>query len=200
MHNDIFEQYDAAVLGRLLGKEPAIHDLQLLTIARPDPARHGARGGGGRRQCRGNNHGCLACIHIMNSYRIDTQRRKLKMFTFVNLEYRASVFRQYWTLSEACETNSIDEAMMRDVREVKAVFLSFNQSLDNYRVVLKQQLSPVSDMLQDEPQSPNHTLVCKLLGIGAGLSQSKDLKDMFVDLVGKMDEPVLSMGMAGARH
>ncbi|KAL7749874.1 hypothetical protein RI367_004750 [Sorochytrium milnesiophthora] len=145
-----------------------------------------------------------ACINFINNLRLDTQKRKLNLFTFADFEYCAAVFMKHWTPTSAGSqtTDDIDEMIAQDAREVRAVFLASKDLLDEYRSVVTRQLSASTDPTSpatvssssDQIQTQFRTLVRNVLSIGAGLSQSKEMKDIFIDLVEKVVEPCIAMG------
>ena len=108
---------------------------------------------------------------------------------------------KYWTSSETRSTDSIDETLAQDARDVRTVFLSSKELLEEYRSVVTQQLSATVDpqspatvaSASDQTQAQFRNLVRNVLSIGAGLSQSKEMKDVFVDLVEKVVEPFVGL-------
>lgn len=118
-------------------------------------------------------------IIFILTHKLDTNRRKLAVFKFSDFIYCAGVFQKYWIkdLSE----------MAQDVREVKALFRSSKDLLEEYH-------SAVKSNEVTAPTDKFKTIVRNVLSLGAGLSQSKEMRDIFVDLVEKIVEPCLSIG------
>jgi hypothetical protein len=84
--------------------------------------------------------------------------------------------------------------MTQDVREVKAMFLGSKDLMEEWRTAL--------DPTSQEPQTGNgattqtqfRTLVRNVLAIGAGLSQTRELRGIFVDIIEKVVEPCAGLG------
>ncbi|KAI9146392.1 fibroblast growth factor intracellular binding protein [Paraphysoderma sedebokerense] len=139
-----------------------------------------------------------AHINFININRLDTSKKKLSILSFADFEYCASVFMRFWTTSSAFAMEDVDPTIASDVREVKAIFLNSKDNMEEYRQLVSNNLPSDSVTTEKSLQTQFRTLVRNVLGIGAGLSQSKELRDIFINLVEKIVEPCIALEWTAA--
>lgn len=89
--------------------------------------------------------------------------------------------------------------MASDLRDLKAIVLNDKSMLDSYRSLATQQMQrSMSATTLELMQTHFKTILRNVLTIGSGLSSSKEVRDLFIDLVEKVCEPFANLGWSSA--
>ncbi|XP_048736754.2 acidic fibroblast growth factor intracellular-binding protein-like [Ostrea edulis] len=140
-----------------------------------------------------------AIVFIANN-RFETGKKRLSHLTFEDFVFCANQMITNWSYSSAdCKVHEdmdvdLDRRFLQDLRELKMI--SEKEVLDEHKgqVIshLKQALSKKSrHMVEESFKNCSKAII----SIACGLNHSKDARDIFLDLVEKVTEPCLSLGM-----
>jgi len=129
-------------------------------------------------------------IVFMSKNKLETFTNK-KRFSLVkagDFEYCVSAILKYWTASAS--SIDLDPRFLKDISEVKSIF-STNDPVDELRALMAVSLTN-SGQEKILTKSKGHTkqIVRNIFLLGAGLRQEKELKDLFMDIMDKVVDPL----------
>lgn len=143
-----------------------------------------------------------AIVFIANN-RFETGKKKLSHLSFEDFVFCANQMITNWSYSSVeCTVHAdmdvdLDRGFLHDLRELKMI--SEKEVLDEHKgqVIshLKPSLTKKSRQVLEESFKNNSKAI---INIACGLNHSKDVRDIFVDLVEKVTEPCMSAGLSGS--
>lgn len=132
-------------------------------------------------------------IIFMNLLRLDTTKRKMAHFKYENFEAAAAVFYKCWRHPEIIY--EFDEDFCQDLKEIKASFFCIKDIWEEYRTLISQNLQNSGNMiLMKKGQQIFKLLLRNILIIGTTLSNSKENRSIFIQIIDKITEPCISVG------
>ncbi|KAI8928049.1 acidic fibroblast growth factor binding protein [Entophlyctis helioformis] len=139
-----------------------------------------------------------ANIIFINNYRFETSKKRLAHLRFSDFEYAASIFIQYFTASPASVLDELDANLAQDSRDLKSVLYNSKDTLDQLRSATVAHLAQIGHPHIMERPSPAtnafKVLLRNILTLGASLTNSKDVRDLFATLQEKVVDPCVSYG------
>ncbi|KAI9197482.1 acidic fibroblast growth factor binding protein [Polychytrium aggregatum] len=135
-------------------------------------------------------------IIFINNFRLDTSKKRLSHLRFSDFEYCASVFLQYFTLPSASALEDLDPALVSDSTYIKNLLFNNKEVMEEYRQLVKTRLEAMGlGNILELGKNPSNSsaafksIIKNILTIGQNLSQGRNLRDLFTNLVEKVVDP-----------
>ncbi|KAK9765287.1 hypothetical protein K7432_006516 [Basidiobolus ranarum] len=140
-----------------------------------------------------------AHIIFMSNNRLDTSRRKLTYYNFGDFEFCASVLSQYWTPTTSTNLEGFDENLALDIRDVKLAMTRDKGQVEEYRIAVFQDLKTHTNVNTSDKFSHQFKFLYRnILNIGCDLYNAKETKDIFLNLMEKIIEPCVLVGLSAS--
>jgi len=126
------------------------------------------------------------CVH-----RFDTTKKKLQSLSYGDFDKFASVLMEHWTDPTRPLSIDIDTKLKDDVRDLKAYIFSSKDIPDKYRRAVKARFN-LLNLTKDTLKAIDgkfKSCLKAIVNIGANISDTKQFKDIFEDLIEKIVEP-----------
>ncbi|KAI8807357.1 acidic fibroblast growth factor binding-domain-containing protein [Cladochytrium replicatum] len=165
-----------------------------------------------------------ANVIFICTYRLDTSKKKLSNLKFADFCDVAQIFRQHFSVQPASPTTNntntnstsstpttpqnlplpvqslsigeeVDLGLAQDSRDIRTLLFNSKDVMDDYRGIVTRRIAGASASAIEKGGDKAFKLVLRnVLGIGAGLGNNRDLRDIFVNLIEKIVEPCVGMG------
>lgn len=139
-----------------------------------------------------------ACIVFMAIHRLETSKKRLLYLTFDDLAYCSERMIEHWTVGSEADTQGqdagdtgaeFDRVFLQELRDLR-IFVNDKETVDEHKSLVCQHLRKnVSKQFAASVEGNFKSLCRGLLNIGSGLIHSREVKDIFSDLVEKFIEP-----------
>ncbi|XP_054708623.1 acidic fibroblast growth factor intracellular-binding protein-like [Uloborus diversus] len=135
-----------------------------------------------------------AAIVYLTSNRFETSKKKLQYLTFDDFLYCANWMMCKWSCTKSDCTYEetvmeMDREFLQDLRDLKQ--LLEKDSYDELKAYVLSILRPkISDRLYSDIDSNFKSFTRTFVNIAYGLNHSKEVRDLFVDIVEKLIEPI----------
>lgn len=133
-----------------------------------------------------------AVVYLTNN-RFETGKRKLQYLTFTDFLHCANQMMSNWSCEKLdCKYEEtameMDREFLQELREMK--LLLERDNLDSHKhVVLSVLKAKITERTYSDLENTFKTLSRTLVNIAYGLNHSKEVRDLFVDIVEKFIEP-----------
>eukprot|EP00128_Syssomonas_multiformis_P019125 Colp12_sorted_trinity150504_noHs@1146 len=120
-------------------------------------------------------------------YKLDTTKRRLAYLSFGHYEFCAGMLMAQWTIPGRPLGEDLDRYFLQELRDLKLFFTSdiLNEFLTLVYHQLKQHTALYKHRLEALPTNFK-PIIRSILSIGAGLPQSKEFRDIFIDIEEKV--------------
>ncbi|KAG4084359.1 acidic fibroblast growth factor binding protein [Neocallimastix lanati (nom. inval.)] len=136
-----------------------------------------------------------AHIIFINLLRLDTSKRKMASIEYSCFERAAAVFYTYWR--EPSNLYDFDEDLCQDFKELKANFFSIKDIWEEYRTKINFELQKnENELIINKGSQIFKLLLRNILTIGSTLSNSKENRNIFIQIIDKITEPCISVGLS----
>lgn len=115
-------------------------------------------------------------------HRFDTTKRKLKDLSFNDFMHFVSITEREWTVPNKLD---LDLTLLNDLKEIRTM-LSDREMMEEYRIALVKNLTGRISQEKLSRLSQHKFFIKVLLTIGMELSQPKQLRDFFIDIIEKI--------------
>jgi len=134
-----------------------------------------------------------AHIIFTNLLRLDTSKRKMSLIDYVSFERAAAVFYTYWR--EPTNIYEFDEDLCQDFKDLKTQFFCIKEIWEDYKskVIFELQKSG-NDLIISKGSQVFKLLLRNILTIGSSLNNSKENRNIFIQVIDKITEPCVSVG------
>ncbi|ODN04265.1 Acidic fibroblast growth factor intracellular-binding protein [Orchesella cincta] len=121
--------------------------------------------------------------------RFETNKRKLQYLTFKDYYNCAQAMMTYWTSPLTDEANADADVEREFLMELRDLRILLDKEKEHKTLVCQRLKSKVSERIYVEVEHNFKVYSRTLINIAYGLNHSKELKDLFIDLVEKYIEP-----------
>ena len=136
-----------------------------------------------------------AQVIFINNYRIDTSKKRLSHLPLADFQYVASVFMTYLTTSPDNALEEMDVSIAQDSRDLKSILFYHKETLEAFRIGISSFLTDTfkaPHILEKAGQYAIKIILKNILSIGAGLTNGKEVRDLFGSIQERIVEPALS--------
>jgi len=141
-------------------------------------------------------------IVFLSFHRLDTSKKRLQFLVYSDFDKFASVLMAYWGDPNTPESIEIDAKLKDDVRDLKAYLFSSKDITEKYKKAVKGRFSTATpSMMKDKQKQLDgkfKSILKAIVNIGANVSDSKEFKDIFEDMVEKIGDTCKRMDMSVA--
>lgn len=136
---------------------------------------------------------------FMCFHRLDTTKKRLQFLSYSDFDRFSAILMTHWVDPTATNSIEIDLKLKDDIRDLKAYLFSSKDIPDQYRRSVKAKFStanvPLTKVKLKNLESKFKPLLKAILNIGANLSDSKQFKDIFEDMVEKIGDVILKIDL-----
>jgi len=145
----------------------------------------------------------LACkysrIVFMCFHRFDIAKKRLHFLTYPDFDRFAAILMTHWGDPAMANSIEVDLKLKDDIRDLKAYLFSSKDIPDQYRRSVKAKFStanpPMSKVKLKHLESKFKSLLKVIMNIGANMSDWKQFKDVFEDMVEKIGDVCLKIDL-----
>eukprot|EP00127_Corallochytrium_limacisporum_P004860 Clim_evm4s191 gene=Clim_evmTU4s191 len=135
-----------------------------------------------------------ARILWMSSHRIETHKKRMASHPLTVFEKSTAAIMDAWCIPDGDPGEDLDPFLIQDLRELRITLLNDRDLMDRYKraILARTQGQYAFKALS----SILYKLLRALLNIGFGLGQSRELKDIFIDVDDKILDLIRGTGMS----
>ncbi|KAJ3397390.1 hypothetical protein HDU92_008381 [Lobulomyces angularis] len=134
-----------------------------------------------------------AHIVFINNYRLDTSKKKLQHLQYQDFEYVAAGFIKYLTISPDAVLEELDAGLIQDSRDLKTIIFNSKEIVEEFKSKIIVHLSQTPTIMEKGQNNALKVILRNILVIGSGLSNNKEQRDIFSNVIEKVVEPASSL-------
>jgi len=134
-----------------------------------------------------------AHIIFTNLLRLDTSKRKMTPISYTSFERAAAVFYNYWR--DPSNIYDFDEDLCQDFKEIKTHFFCIKDVWEEYKSKIIFELQKYGyDSTISKGSQIFKLILRNILTVGTTLCNSKENRNIFIQIIDKITEPCISVG------
>lgn len=141
-----------------------------------------------------------ARIVFMCFHRFDITKKRLHFLVYSDFDRFSTILMANWVDPLVTNSIEIDLKLKDDIRDLKAYLFSSKEIPDQYRRSVKSKFSTpnpiISKIKLKQLESKFKSLLKAILSIGANISDSKQFKDLFEDVVEKIGDVLIKIELS----